>query len=396
MRTLILAALLAVVSAQQGGTWEITKPNFATIALGVSFQNATSGWVGGSTGSMQPLLLHTTDSGANFTNSGVSDASHLAVISLRMSDAQNGIAGGLGFLTLPCGAITHDGQTWESTNTDLFCAFSSVSAIDADHACLTGSWSSITSLEGNGLQWTSDGGKRFHDRNWNMGTYARYSSFVSPDWGMVAGGMWAEDDQSVNPLFGPLRRLTERLAIVEGQFQWLPPRQRSGEDASGYQAVIAKATNQAQTWTMVANMTGQGFYFNQIDCVDTTNCFVVAEGINKTTADSIGLVFRTTDGGKSWQQVFTLSGGALTSVDFINPSFGWVGGMITSSGKLQGQAFLTTDGGNTWTGSTLLKDFAFFDISTVDENNAYAVGISALGLSSFARFSTSFNSSLTQ
>ena len=48
----------------------------------------------------------------------MSDSSVGAFLSIRMASPTWGIAGALGFLTLPCGAYTNDGQTWVNMESD--------------------------------------------------------------------------------------------------------------------------------------------------------------------------------------------------------------------------------------------------------------------------------------
>ena len=54
----------------------------------------------------------TTDGGQNFVNRGMNDSNAAAMLSIRMGSSTWGIAGGLGFMGLPCGAYTNDGETW--------------------------------------------------------------------------------------------------------------------------------------------------------------------------------------------------------------------------------------------------------------------------------------------
>ena len=81
------------------------------------------------------------------------------------------------------------------------------------------------------------------------------------------------------------------------------------------------------------------------------------------------------------QTQLTFPSGSLVTVNFLNSTFGWVGGAILPNSfdristndvapdapeaQFEGVAFLTTDGGKTWTQYNQLRNFYFFQISTV-------------------------------
>ena len=44
-------------------------------------------------------------------------------------------------------------------------------------------------------------------------------------------------------------------------------------NVTGYQAILASATNNGKTFNTLINMTDQGVYFNQISCIDSQNCW---------------------------------------------------------------------------------------------------------------------------
>lgn len=51
----------------------------------------------------------------------MNDSSVGAMLSIRMSsNGQWGIAGGLGFIEIPCGAYTNDGFTWYNMEDELY------------------------------------------------------------------------------------------------------------------------------------------------------------------------------------------------------------------------------------------------------------------------------------
>ena len=53
----------------------------------------------------------------------MADSNVGAFLSIRMASPTWGVAGALGFLTLPCGAYTNDGQTWNNFQSGEFVFF---------------------------------------------------------------------------------------------------------------------------------------------------------------------------------------------------------------------------------------------------------------------------------
>ncbi len=84
-----------------------------------------------------------------------------------------------------------------------------------------------------------------------------------------------------------------------------------------------------------------------------------------------GRVYRTGDGGESWQQIYSVGGGAFRSVGFADSLHGWIG-------SLSGPDFLlqTDDGGFTWTPATIQGRpiQGICGISVVNDSVAFGVG----------------------
>lgn len=56
----------------------------------------------------------------------------------------------------------------------------------------------------------------------------------------------------------------------------LSPKQSTEID--GYSAFISLVTKEGSDWQLLVNITGQGFYFNEISCIDENNCWYVNNG----------------------------------------------------------------------------------------------------------------------
>jgi len=379
--------LLLCVAITYAQNWTIVDNDYATIAMSCSFQTPTNGWIGGARGDLQALVLHTNNAGVNLTNANMTDFKDALFMAISMSSSTTGVTGGLGFFGLPCGAITTNGKDWQRLHRDqenLFCAFQSACAVPGGKSfVLTGSWVDVTDLKGNGIKITTDSGKNWHQRNWNMGTPARYGSFINDNVGWVSGGIWPETDSSERQI-GKFPYAISQYLVHYGNKIEIRNQKQFAVNTTGYQAVIAKTTDGGKTWTAQLNLTGTGVYFNEISFVDSNNGWAVCEGIDNTTGANTAYVYGTKNGGTTWTKQLTFPLGSLLTVNFITSSYGWIAGMNLAHDE--GTAFFTTNGGSTWTQSNQLKNFYFSQVSTVSSTSAFASGLTKLGLSSLARF----------
>ena len=85
-----------------------------------------------------------------------------------------------------------------------------------------------------------------------------------------------------------------------------------------------------------------------------------------------GEVFKTTDGGKNWQLLYTNAGMSMRSIGFADESRGWLGALPSNTLLMQ-----TEDGGTTWREITNLpepKPLGICGISVVNRNVMYGSG----------------------
>jgi hypothetical protein len=338
--------------------------------------------------------LFTENGGVNFTNYGMADSTLGAMLSVRTAGPTWGIAGGLGFLGLPCGAYTPDGANWYNlpiTGISLLCAFQGAAAADDGTGVLIGSWSGTGDWEGNGIKITTDKGTTWNQINGDMGNIpARYGSFLNKNLGYITGGTWAAEflakETSVDRLLANFP-LTRHISFDLLSKRYRIERPARSADVTGYAALLSEVTNAGQNWTLLVNITDGGLYFNEISCVDQNNCWATLEGIDKTGSDTAS-IFHTSNGWATYDVQLTVPGGPLVAIDMYSATVGWATGALVQgdvTGDFDGQFWQTLDG-KTWTLVTSIKNFYPFDVSTVDANNAYAAGITPIGLSSFASY----------
>ncbi len=87
---------------------------------------------------------------------------------------------------------------------------------------------------------------------------------------------------------------------------------------------------------------------------------------------SAKIIYKTSDGGKTWTEVFQISDKYLAEsnfsfrkIQFVSDKVGWISGSLFGILDHVGQIFSTTDGGDNWNlqknGGDLLKEFDFID-----------------------------------
>ena len=148
---------------------------------------------------------------------------------------------------------------------------------------------------------------------------------------------------------------------------------------------LLKSTDGGQTFTKIdetvfAKKSLRGIYF-----VDENYGWIITYR-NTTEGKNAGYIYRTTDGGDTWEEQFATEA-ALFNLHFIDRQTGWVVGDRRS-------VFATTDGGETWQfitdgsnqrhkssygqpeylGKEPLHTFTLYDIDFTDTQNGWIVG----------------------
>ncbi|MEZ5039517.1 MAG: T9SS type A sorting domain-containing protein [Saprospiraceae bacterium] len=144
--------------------------------------------------------------------------------------------------------------------------------------------------------------------------------------------------------------------------------------ASGYDGVF-RTNNGGDTWNIVFSMTENDFEFGEVrrfDMVSDSVGYAVGSGASSIgNHPFIGIILKTENGGQNWQIIKEV-GGILREVDFIDEELGFISNEV--------HTFKTTDGGITW--DTLdniegVVDFSLLSINsifTVNRPDAYIPG----------------------
>jgi len=261
---------------------------------------------------------------------------------------------------------------------------------DSNTFILVGQWTSPREPQGNGVQISTDAGLTWTGQDWNMTTDARYASFVSQDLGYVTGGQWPQNQNENQDAFSYPKRISKHLVFTGKNVQFDPQPKGKANPGKGYRGIIAKASSGASQWDMLVSLKNTGVYFNQISCTDSLTCWATCEGNNITNGAVAAWIYATTDGWQTYETQLYFEGGSLVPIQMISPTFGWAGGAtIPEEGRagLEAAFYKTTDG-KTWTSEGSIAGFYAMDLSIVDQNNAFAAGVTDLGLSSLARYSS--------
>lgn len=247
---------------------------------------------------------------------------------------------------------------------------------------------------------TTDGGRRWKQHNSHLNQVGcRYGDFLSKNMGYVTAGTFPtttdsklgfEFDKAGNVAKYHLSQYV-RYDFATGTYD-VSFERRDNPILSGYSGIISAVTNEGSDWKTLVNITGQGFYFNEISCVDENNCWAVTEGVDATGGGTAS-IYHTSDGWSSYEVQFTVPGGALTAIEMVTTTHGWAAGALVSgsgvTGTFDAQFWYTTDGGQNWTLDSEIKNFFPQDISVPDATHAYASGLIPAGLSSFAAYTPS-------
>ena len=138
-------------------------------------------------------------------------------------------------------------------------------------------------------------------------------------------------------------------------------------DSSGYWGSISKTTDGGKSWSEVFHTAPtDNFYFNGISCTSESHCVAVGEGATYTDNKA----FLTTDGGSTWTPSdvnFDESVVSCTSVAWISDTEGWLGATAKDGRNLIGLFYKTTDGGKTYSLDQQLDNCFIMDIDSAGE-----------------------------
>jgi len=259
-----------------------------------------------------------------------------------------------------------------------------------------------------GMSISNDYGATWVHHNVMANNASRYGALPTDTTWFLASGLWDEETSDYEDNFdwsgAVRRRLSSRVDLYhneqKNQYQ-VKFRLAKGESKSGrvlYAEELAKLEEESMEnkhgrglkqedgmWGEIWRTTDGGsvwqrvyykaneFYFNAIDCCDINNCYAVAEGDEESGSNSPGSrVFRTSDGGDNWSQVYYNSNDAssLMGVHCISTAEAWASGGIIAERGFKGLFLHTTNSGMNWTETDVAAPVMFMDMS---DNGQYGI-----------------------
>jgi len=224
---------------------------------------------------------------------------------------------------------------------------------------IPGQYEDYHAREYNGVTVSYDGGMSW--TNYDVGSetpLARYGHFPSPTTWYLALGDWpgsavqrADPEVKAWTQKFNINRHTRRVSVNEQRKQG----GRNLLQTYGYDAAISKTSDGGKTWTTVYNDTGN-FYFNDIDCPTTTDCWAVGESESDSPQPGVRIL-HTADGGQNWDVQLYVNNPdySLMEIACVNSTECWAVGGIFSR-IINGLFYHTSDGGKTWVNAQTLND----------------------------------------
>jgi len=208
---------------------------------------------------------------------------------------------------------------------------------------------------------------------------ARYGAFPTQSTWFVTAGVFptsSTGDENFKPMNENLGRdkMTGKFHFTYDRETSTPPVDCNVDPLNCYSAGVFKTTDSGKTWTQVFSNVNQGdnIYPNDIDCFDANNCVFVVEG-------DTCRILSTTNGGASWTESMhdTDTACSLVYTVMLSQKETWIGGGHLSALNFEGRFWHSTDGATTWV-KDAVKGLYILDID-MNTLYGYALGLDASG-----------------
>jgi photosystem II stability/assembly factor-like uncharacterized protein len=337
------AAGNAFFHTTDGGLTWIKDNDFGTIA-DLFFLDTLHGWAAGN----GAVNYYTVDGGLHWT--GVTAPGNSNMTSIYFTDLLNGWAVDLN------GQVFHSsngGQSWTLKATVNGFNLQMIQFFDALEGWVIGGDAFYHTLNG-GTTWTKitvpaatwSYGARFFDRLHGVAVGEAGNIVRTVDGGVT----W----QTIQP-----QGSSQRLWDVE----------YSGADTiflAGDNGLISRSTNAGTTWNSIQS--GGAAVTHGFDSIDARHAWA---------GQDAGEIVYTINGGRQWLRA-SVQGfdvfGNIMAVGFADTSRGWAAGKNGFFGGSSGILSRSSDGGKTWEQQLEITDFTFNGLETIDTLTAFAVG----------------------
>lgn len=337
-----------IMKTTDGGlTWVIQNSWVTSRLYDIKFLNADSGLAVGASG----LVLKTTDGGNNWATTYYQTSTNYTIEIVN----RNLIFIGSAYSTGRLAKSTDFGTTWTSiTHSAIGSSVYSIYFIDENNG-----WIGTAS---NGILFTSDGGTNWLQQAASSNTiydimfFNSQIGFAVDSKGIIystsnGGANW-------NTYQTPAKRALRAIAI-DGVNVYVV-----GDAGSMY-----RSTDFGNNWEEKFSYIGQALEFQRRVIFVNDNIGYICGG-SSSSADSLGYVLKTTNGGETWSQLPYNFQTQLYAISAPSENV-----IYTSAGS--SLVFKSTDGGLNWTKSTIYATATtLWDIQFYDENLGYACGSS--------------------
>ncbi len=323
---------LAMKTTDGGMTWNQLTTNLTSNLWYVDFVTENLGYIGGSSGK----LLKTTDGGSTWAEQVIGGTTSVLVYKIHALNADT-VYAGTGSATPGRLIRTFDGgATWSAvTGYTLTSVVRGIYFLNANIGFVADAGYAISK--------TTDGGTTWTPTDYGTGTFYEVK-FATDSLGFAAGAdgnIYVTTDQgtSWNPSFSGVAPSSNVYGLAVGGNLASNPRSNATVYAAGEGGFMARTTNSGATWSKL----GLSLAREEMRKVIFLNdMFGYAVGGSATTADSLGVLFTTTDGGVTW------------NLNSVNPKYRIYSGYFPSAnvGYVASRGgsgvWKTTDGGATW------------------------------------------------
>jgi len=215
--------------------------------------------------------------------------------------------------------------------------------------------------------------------------YVRYGAFPTEQTWFISSGMWGAYESNKDHQLSSWLSVDTKSTLTVGDRAASKGKASAARGATGWFGAVSKTTDGGKTWTQVftSDLDNDYYYFNGIACSSVDHCTVVGEG-DDGLGGYLNVAYTTFDGGNTWERVLSAGDVSMMGVDYINDSEGWLVGTKKSGRNLSAQFYHTIDGGKSFVVEETLDNCFAIDLDFAFDGTAIAACSSSSGSACYA------------